>query len=368
MDFKNRNFLFLVLGLSLAILAILFYKSIDFSPSLEEKVVFDDGSSYTQQEIDEFFAMGDEYSWESGETTGLDENSGLIYTSCSLPSDENLQHNLLYEAWLEYYSQEEPQGPPPQGPQSPAPKPTDPLPPDGEGLFPDDCVWRAIIRAKAEKFKDTWTYEDYMKILDIAKKLGLFRSSATGGVGTVTPGGPRDFPEAFKKRFDELMSYIDNEALGLGGGGGGRGDAKDTLLVITPGIFTQSNKAFLKAASDRGDGMILNFGCTGANKPGQLNGHAVNVPKSGVTPNPNCKSTKFKTKQPDGEVTVDVNGKVTSSSGVDVPIPGGCGLGSDTILNAIIIISNSGQTGPPSPNPLPLPSPPFNTNNLQTGR
>lgn len=324
----NKIFV-LIAVLFLATLSLLIFENdLFFSP--QEIIKFADGKSYSQEEINSFFAISDEeYS----------EAKNSLFKEQSIESEKYSINSL--SCFSE--SQELPS-------KGQDPSPTSPLPSKpGKGIPDDSCFWYALLLAKQEKFGDVFTYQDLDLVLSEAKSLGVYQNPNFGG-GRGTPLPAEGTPP--KKFMDDLMArinYIDNLALSLGGGGGNGGDSNDGLIIITPGsLGIKENKEIIKKASDEGDGLVLSFICkTGGSSSGF--GHAVNVPKGGVTPNPSCNSIKFKVINPNGEVEVDSNGLVINSDPAGVPA--GCGPGQTTHLESILIIESApmGSQMPSSP-------------------
>lgn len=333
MNQKNKN-IFLIIGVIIFLLILGFYlvkENILKSPQIEKKITFENGNSYTQEEIDKFFEMSNEeaYSLLESNSLGEKENSN---------NDEGSNYN--YVVWG--CGSEEPQEP------KPSPKPDEKFPPKGGVPQPDVCFWFSMFLAKAEKFGDTFTYGDFEKILELAKQMGVYRNPAAGGVGTPGPG-----PGASKMNVDSFIgavNFVDATILGTGAGGGNGGDARDNYIIITPGWFNEDNKGMLKKLSDNNDGIMMNFGCHGINGRAPI-GHTARVPKGGITPSPDCKSTKIKIKNPDGEISINQNGEVTSSSAQNVPIPGGCPQGASARIESILTITSATPSNPPLSGP-----------------
>lgn len=323
---KNKNIL-LITSIIIFLLILGVYlakKGIYKSPSVEEKITFDNGNSYTQEEIDKFFEISDEEAYsllESNSQTGGENSDGgegpnYIILSCGS-----------------------------QGPQEPRPnpRPNERFPPPGGVPQPDVCFWIAMFLAKAEKFGDTFTYGDFQKILDLATQMGVYKNRATGGVGTPGPG-----PAASKRNIDSFIgavNFVDSAILDAGSGGGSGGDARDNYIVITPGWFNEANKAMLKKLSDNGDGIIVNFGCYGVGGRAPI-GHSARVPKGGITPSPDCTSTRIEIKSPDGNVNVNQNGEVTSSSAPNVPVPPNCPPGTSARIDSMVTITSATPQNP----------------------
>lgn len=316
----------LIVILAVFVLGLLFYPNFLYSPST---ITFSDGSSYEQEYIDQFFEISDK-DYELSKEKWASEiigDGGFSSSDCN----------------------QDPQGPP-TGSKPIPPKPGDKLPPGYKPGMPEDsCFWHALLLAKQQKFGEQFTYGDLLKLLDEAKKQGVYQNPALGGRGTVTPTG--SVPEDKVKDLMERINYLDNFALEIGkGGAGGPGapGSKDTLLIIKPGTLGDPlNKAMIKQASDAGHGVVLNFRCVSTSSGGVTpGGHATNVPMGGITPNPSCTSIKFKTQNPNGEVEVDSDGQVTGSSAPGVPLD--CLPGSTGQLSSILIIEHT-PAGTPVP-------------------
>lgn len=318
----------LIALLAVFALGLSFYPNLFYSPT---QITFSDRSTYEQEYIDDFFAITQE-EYESTKENWLAEQIG---------------GNGVFSS-IGCYNK-------PQGPPEPIPRPPkekDRLPPGFIPGMPDDaCFWHAVLLAKMQQFGDRFTYGDLLKVLEEAKKQGLYQNSRVGGGrGTPLPSDGMP-PEDFMKDLIARINYLDNFALAIGDGGGTGGGpgvgSRDILLIILPGVLGNAgNKALLKQASDSGNGIILNFICKDNNGNFAPEGHSVNVPQGGVTPNPACTSIKFKTENPNGEVEVDGNGRATGSSAPGVPL--NCPPGFTAQLQSILIIETT-QPGTPIP-------------------
>ncbi len=301
----NKRDLWLLAGGVVIILLVTFAYTQSMLLSPEEQIIFSNGDSYTLSEIDEAFSISDEETLNilersASESAGEDELiSEVIGTGCEIISDD---------------FQTSPQ------------------------TFDDSCYWDAIFDAKEKQFsiKITKEWRKSFLINEVSAKFNLFRSTIGGSAIKGTPIYSSLNSEQ-KLRFNEILNYLDNKII----------ESNRPMIVVNPpwsadtnheigiGWFSKENKALIYNIINKSKGsIVISWKC-----PGGLLGHAQRVIE--ITPNPSCISTKMKLGNPEGEIEINSDGEIITSTNSALhrcPPPSGGGPAPNPRIHSMTII------------------------------